>query len=157
MSSDDTVAMIPTFFNPGAIPISENTRAAWTKNKCPANRSIPGFFLFHAPLSSFNFKTLLSRRWCASATSSFERAMFLTEADGDTARGDNAFLLFVSRTRRREGRHLVSPFERIRRLTKIGPNFRQFRIIHGPWRHLSLSLPLCGLTSGEEDGGGGHG
>lgn len=100
------------------------------------------------------FQTLLSRRWCASATSSFERAMFLTEADGDTARGDNAFLLFVSRTRRREGRHLVSPFERIRRLTKIGPNFRQFRIIHGPWRHLSLSLPLCGLTSGEEDGGG---
>lgn len=55
--------------------------------------------------------------------------MFLTAG---TARGDNVPPLRASK----EGEQLVSPFERIRRLTKIGANFRQFRIIHGPWRRL---------------------
>lgn len=50
------------------------------------------------------------------------------------------FLLFVVRNEQRiEGGRLVSPFESDRgRLTKIGPNFRQFRIIHGPWPGSSL-------------------
>lgn len=153
MSSDDTVAMIPTFFNPGAIPISENTRAAWTKNKCPANRSIPGFFLFHAPLSSFNFK----RCFLDGGVRQFVRARHVPDGGGrgHSSRGQRVPPLRVSNTKK--GRE--APSFTFRTDPPADENWPQFSAIpDNSWAvaaSLSLSPSLWTNKWGGGWGGGG--